>query len=45
MRTGRNRAEYHAAEDRGRKQRANRPVWFDVPSENGDPISEMMEST
>ncbi|MBI1347783.1 AAA family ATPase [bacterium] len=24
------RAEYHAAENRGRKQRANRPAWFDV---------------
>jgi transitional endoplasmic reticulum ATPase len=29
------RAEYHAAEDRGRKQRADRPVWFDVPTGNG----------
>ena len=29
------RAEYHAAEDRGRRQRADRPVWFDVPTGNG----------
>lgn len=27
------RSDYHAAEDRGRKRRANRPVWFDVPSD------------
>jgi AAA+ superfamily predicted ATPase len=29
------RAEYSAAEDRGRKQRADRPVWFDVPTGKG----------
>ncbi len=33
------RAEYHAAEDRGRKQRINRPAWFDVTTGNGDPIN------
>jgi transitional endoplasmic reticulum ATPase len=34
------RAEYHAAEDRGRKQRGNRPVWFDVPTGNGDLVED-----
>lgn len=36
------RAEYTAAEDRGRKQRANRPAWFDVTTGNGNAVVEEM---